>query len=221
MSTAEMLDKGIVRATTIPNYVDQQEGTFNLTTRGEQLIAQAVPERMELSRLGAGVVIRTAAAVTLNQALPTTTATAYIWNGESPGGKHYVIDKISWCCTTTSGGAANFYQIVVCVGRASVSQPATADTLIAASLNGKRYGGRAGMGHTATIADDYWFPVGSSVNTAALTATKGVNVEAAINGAIIIPPGCLLSLDCVGTAATASGQFYVTLYEVQLTNVIS
>jgi len=220
MPSTEQLIKGIVRAHTIATYNDNQEGYANLSPRGDALVAMALPERTELARLGCGVVIRTAAAVTLNQVLPTTTASSYIWNGEPSGGKHYIIDKIAWCCTTTSGGAANMYTIVACVGTSTVTQPATAVATVAASLNGKVYSGRAGMGSTATIADTIWVPL-ASTNTAALTATKGYALVAEVAGAIIIPPGCLLSLDCVGTAATASGQFYVTMYEVQLTNVVS
>lgn len=221
MGSTSLLNQALVRGLAPSSYIDQSMGSMQINPRGDQIMAMGLPERSELSRLGCGIVIRTAAAVTLNQALPTTTATAYIWNGENGGGKSYIVDKIAWCCTTTSGGAANIYQLVACVGRQSLAQPATADTLVCANLNGRKYGGKAGMGHAATVVDDTWFPIGNTVNTAALTATKGCTVEADIKGAIIIPPGCLLSLDCVGTAATASGQFYVTLYEVQLVNVIS
>ena len=221
MPSTEMMNKGIVRASTIPTYIDNQEGYANVNMRGDFLTAMGLPEKTELTRLGAGVVIKTTAAVTLAVgAWPTTTASHYIYNGEPGGGKHYVIDKISWNCNTTSAGAATFFQMVACLGRASVTQPATTATLVAASLNGKRYGGRAGMGNAATIANDIWVPIGPTFTTA-LTTTIGMGVEAPINGGIIVPPGHLLSLDCLSVNATSSGAFTVTLYEVQLTNVIS
>jgi len=221
MGSTEIMNKAITRATTVPTYADAQEGYFQVNTQGSLLGGQGLPERTEVNRLGVGVVIATAAVVTLagTAGLPTTTAPSYIWNGEPATGKTYLVDRIAWNCTSISAGAASFFQIIACVGRQPVAQPATIDTVNAYSTNGRRYTGRCGTGHAATVVNDGWFGIGSSTQTA-LSTTIGIGCDALMDGAIILPPGFLLSLGCIGTNATSSGQFFITIYEVQITNTI-
>ena len=216
----EYMNKAIVRGTTVPTYYDAQEGYLQCNPRGDLILSQALPERAELNRLGCGIVISCTAQATLALgAIPTTTAPSYIWNGELGGGKIYIIDRINWVCTT-SAAAATYFQICVCVGRASVTQPATIDTLTTMSTNGRKYGGRCGTGNQATVTNDGWYTIGTPSQTT-LTATKGMAVEAQVYGSIIINPGCLLSLACLSVNGTSVGQFFITMYEVALTNIVS
>lgn len=207
---------GNVRNLVVPNTPGEGiPAALAVNPRGEQLVNQVLPERAELVRLGNSFVIKTAAVVCVT-ALPTTTAPAHIWNGEPPGGKTYVIDGIAWTCTT-SAGAASMFGLIAQVNILPVTaNPATTDTLVASSLNGRKYAGRAGMGHTATVVNDNWIALGNNVSTP-LTATVGLSLDVPVQGLIQIPPGYLLGLGVVAVNATAAGMFCVRYHEVQLT----
>lgn len=188
--------------------------------RGEDLIAQALPERTELCRQGNSWVIRTAAVACVT-AIPTTTAPASIWNGEPQGGLIYVIDNISWTCTT-SAGAASMFGLLTCLNvQPLTSAPATTDTLVISSTNGRKYAGRAVMSHTVTVVDDGWVAWGNSGNTNALTATVGYSFQVPIEGQLILAPGFLLNLACIAVNTTAIGKFCVHYHEVNLPAKVS
>jgi hypothetical protein len=185
--------------------------------RGDLQVAQALPERADLVRLGGSWIIRTAAVACVT-AVPTTTAPATIWNGEPAGGKYYLIDNIGWICTTSAGAASMFALLAMVNILPQSSNPATADTLAIATLNGRKYQGRAGMSHAVTVVDDNWCAVGNAGNANALTATVGYAFWVPIESLIILPPGYLLSLACIAANATAQGKFCVQYHEVQIAN---
>ena len=200
--------------------LSEQHGVLFTNPRGELLVSPALPERAELVRLGNSWIIRTAAVACVT-AVPTTTAPAYLWNGENVGGKSYVIDALGWICTT-SAGSRSMFALLACLNQTPVSAaPATADPLAIATLGGRAYSGLAAMGHAATVVDDNWVPIGQTGNTAPLgstagRATVGLTVWQPIQGTIIVPPQYLLNLACIAVNTTAAGQFAVLYHEVQL-----
>jgi hypothetical protein len=210
----------ITRNQLVPNLNELQTTDVFGSPRGEQIITQGTPERMEMVRLGNSWVIRTAAIACVT-AIPTTTASSYLWNGEPSGGKSYVIDNIGWICTT-SAAAASMFGLLLCLNKAPLTAaPATADTLNIATLNGRGYGGNAATGHTATVVDDNWWSVGNSGNTNALTATGGYTLWCVLEGSVIITPGRILGLACIAVNTTAAGKFIIQYHEVQIPNVTS
>jgi hypothetical protein len=183
--------------------------------RGELLVAQAQSPRTEIVRLGNSWVYNTAAVACVT-AIPTTTAPFYLWNGEALGGKAYIIDRIVWTCTT-SAGVASMFSLVAMINKARVTAaPATADSAAVDTASGnKSYNGNATVGHTATVTNDNWFPIGQTFNCT-LTATVGAQIEVLFDGGLILPPQSLLSIACVAANTTAVGKCAIFGHEVQI-----
>ena len=102
------LTLGNLRSLVVPTLTNEgQPAPLYVDPRGAALVSQDLPERAEIARLGGTVIMRTdeVACVT---AVPTTTAAHTLWNGESAGGKSYVIDRITWTCTTSNAAASSF-----------------------------------------------------------------------------------------------------------------
>jgi len=193
-----------------------QEAYPQMTPRAELLVAQATPEFMELIRQGNSWQ-KLSDAVACVTAVPTTTAAHTLWNGEPAGGKSYVIQGLSWMCTTSAAAATKFGAVVQIDNSLYAAVPATADTAVAInSLNGKgAYSGRARSSHTVTVVDKGWMPLGGSIETA-LTATVGAALDIPINGGIILPPQMLLCVSVVAVNTTALGQLSFRWTELQL-----
>lgn len=206
-----------VRNTAVRNLpADGMSEQPDINNRGESVVAQGLPERTEIVRLG-GSFVKLSDAVACVTAIPTTAAPHYLWNGEPANGKSYVVDSLNWQCST-SAGAASMFSMLACLSILPVTaQPATADTAATVStLNGRKYGGRAQTSHTVTIVDDKWWPLGLPFHSGALTATVGAQLEVPVNGLIIIPPGCGLSVAVLAVNTTALGRLAYRWHEVQL-----
>jgi len=208
-----------VKSLSAPSGLGEGVQTNNLYTspRGDQFVTLGVPLKADIVRQGRGAIVKTGAIACVT-ALPTTTASAYLWNGEPvTSNVNYVVDRITWTCTT-SAGVASMFALAICVGKTAVTQPATVQTLVTGTLNGRNYVGNAGMGVTATVTDDNWSTIGNHVDTNALTATVGASIDVPIDGGLIIAPGRLLSLACIAVNTTAAGRFFVHFHEVELAN---
>lgn len=207
---------GNIRSLVVPaNTNEAQAGNIGVDPRGAMYVSQDLPERAELTRLGSSVIWRTdeVACVT---AIPTTTAPHTLWNGEAAGGKCYVIDRLVWTCTTSNAAASSFSLLAVVNKAAATSKPSTADTQAQTVYStGKGYAGKAVSSHAVTVVDDVWFPVGPTFTTA-LTATVGSQVEAFINGSIILAPGYVMGVACVAQSTTGKGKLAIYFHEVQI-----
>ena len=205
---------GLVRVTTIPAYAQGSSQALAMTERGELLIAEALPRLADVVRQG-GSFYKVTDAVAAVTAVPTTTAPHSLWNGESAGGPSYVVDRISWICTTSNAAASRFTMVAMLNKAAVASQPATADTATTVStLDGSDYTGKALSSHTVTVVNDNWFQLGPSVETA-LSATVGASLEAEC--LFIVKPGYLLNVAIVAQSTTALGKVAFRLHKVQLT----
>ena len=221
LNPSYVLIEGNVRSLVVPtNTNEASPGIATVDPRGALYVSQDLPERAQLARLGGTVIMRTdeVACVT---AIPTVTAAHTLWNGESPGGKSYVIDKVTWTCTT-SNAAASAFSLVAVVNKASTATaPSTADTQAqTVYTTGKGYAGKAKTSHTVTVVDDVWFPIGISFVTA-LTATVGSQLEANINGAIVLAPGYVMGVSCVAQSTTGKGKLAFWFHEVQIPTATS
>lgn len=215
------LIEGNIRSLVVPSNTNEANpGVATVDPRGVLYVSQDLPERAEIARLGSTVIMRTdeVACVT---AIPTTTAPHTLWNGESPGGKSLVLDKITWTCTT-SNAAASMFSLLAVVNKASTATvPSTADTQAqTVYTTGKGYSGKARVSHAVTVVDDVWFPIGGAFVTA-LSATVGAQVEANLNGMIVLAPGYVMGVACVAQSTTGKGKLAFWFHEVQIPTATS
>src|SRR5262250_1932167 len=85
---------GRVRGLITGNYPENREDEqMHLTSRGELLVAQGLPELTELVRLGSSWQINSTTGQAALTALPTTTSGFSLLNNEPANGKVYAIDS--------------------------------------------------------------------------------------------------------------------------------
>jgi hypothetical protein len=216
------LTLGNLRSLVVPTLTNEgQPAPLYVDPRGAALVSQDLPERAELARLGGTVIMRTDAVACVT-AVPTTTAAHTLWNGESAGGKSYVIDRITWICTTSAGAASAFSFVAVVNKASTASVPATADTQAqTVYTTGKGYAGKAKTSHTVTVVDDVWFALGQTTTPSALTGTVGVGLDAPVNGAIVLAPGYVMGVSVMAVNTTAKGTCHFWFHEVQIPTVTS
>jgi hypothetical protein len=191
---------GRVRANARPQNSQGVDSAFGALPGGEQLFANALPTKTESVRLGDcwTVQIATGSAFTPVAANPTTRAELALYNGESGGGKSYIIDSI-WYYSITSQAALACCTIVYQVAQVAALTNDTAQ-LINSPL-GKVYGGRALRAvAVTTMTANKWVAVAASASAA--TATIGFGCVANVDGGIIVTPGMTLGVNAVvGTGA--------------------
>jgi hypothetical protein len=210
---------GRVRGFFAGNYPENREDEqFHLNTRGDQIVAQGLPELTEIVRLGDSWQVMTATAIAPLTAIPTTTGGLQLWNGESGGGKSYVVDSVGMVDVVVDATQANQSALFACLVRPPVAAPTDA-ALVIRSLSGRNaYAGRARTTVNAAVTNDSWFPVGTSAPVAAAAAGSAWKTsDYGLRGLYIIPPGGMLALHAAKVAATASQvQFFIRWHEVQL-----
>lgn len=198
----------LVRNKIVPQYGEGQTVTEGANPRGEQLFAQALPERAELTRQGFsfGAAIPTGSAFTFVAAWPTTRAELVLWNGETAGGKTYIIDRV-WLTNITSMAAAQPMSLLGQVVPASLGVAAPTDN--AAVLRHNKLGNSAAIpslarlmvANTAFAVANQWFGLCSV--TPSPTTNLGCTIEKELLGRILVPPGGAFCL--AGIAGTAAG----------------
>jgi hypothetical protein len=194
---------------------DSQAPSIN--GRGDVCMVQGLPERADLVIKGGSYVSRATTGTAPVAAYPTTAAHFSLWNGESAGGKSYIIDEVGTVCTT-SAGAVIILGLAYCnnkVSGAGITSPA--GSVAISGLSGQaNYGGKGNTKEGVTITNDGWFNVGQPIVCAG-TATIGLGIFADVFGLIIVPPGGLFSLATICSAAGAAVcQPYIKWHEVQL-----
>lgn len=187
-----------VRKKSPPDLYASGEGRPHINSRGELVIAQGLPPAAELVRFGESYTVIQASAVAPVVALPTTTAQVSLWNGESDDGKSYVIDSVFATCVV-SAGAATGIGLAGMLNNGKVSAM-TADLTTIRGLAGHGYAGKARVDLAATVVDDGWHPIGSSVVGPA--SQIGLNVDVEVYGKYIVPPGGAFSLACLANTVT-------------------
>jgi hypothetical protein len=209
----------LVRALASPQYSDQDDKRIQMNDRGDLLVAQALPDRAEIVRMGQSYFSIGTTAVAPVAAIPSTAAHFVLFNNEPAGsGKSYLIDFIGTQITTSAGAAIN-------LGMAHILQPAgiTANPSGAVaiySLDGKsNYRGNGNCKSAATItapaaAAGAWMPVGPTL-VCANTANLMLGVEAEIKGKIIVPPqGCYGLASLCNAAGSAVCTPWIIWHEI-------
>lgn len=207
---------GRVRGADPGNYAENRDTEqFHMNSSGEQLIAQGLPTKAEIVRLGDSWQVLSAAATGL-AVVPTTAGLLTLWNGEPGNGKFYAIDSITATKiiidVTTNDIATIWAQII----RPPMATPTDA-ALTIRSLNGKySYGGRARTVATGTTIANRWEPIGQIANQAAVVGGSAwAQADIDVLGRLIVPPGGAISLTASEVTATASTfRFCIRWHEV-------
>lgn len=216
-------NSALILGTDVITQPDNYYGQMTMNNRGEQRIAQAIPERAECVRFGRswGAAIPTANAFTYVAAWPTTRAEIALYNGEASGGATYIIDRV-WMANITSMAAAQPATILAqnVPSDAITAAPTDNAAIIKHNLSGKRtsYTGSGRLAIAGTtfgaIANRWAALVGTA---AAMTTNLGLAVSIDVYGRYLVPPGGLFNL--AGLAGTAAGTAIIGLewHELQLT----
>src|SRR3990167_7321918 len=141
--------QGNVRQTSAPNLPAGQLLSHNINNRADLLVAQSLPPYAELVRMGVVWTMRTANASAFDYvaAMPTTLATAILYNGEAACGKSYVILSMfltTIVSTAAAGQLGLLAQFLPGNGNSATAPTHSATTTILTSNSGKTgYGGAA------------------------------------------------------------------------------
>lgn len=214
---------GRIRGFFAGNYPENDEtNQFAMNNRGDQVVAQGLPELTELIRLGNSYQAITSAGQAALTGLPTTTAGASINNDEKAMGLCYAIDSFGSYEAVVDATQTDPTSIFAMLNRAASAQASGGTTEAISqmvSLSGrKNYGGSGVFIRGGTVANDVWFPHNSPSQMAAaqLGAIWKVN-ECPVRGLYLVPPGCTFSIQAVKTAGAAAQQFFfIRWHEVQL-----
>ena len=194
---------GFVRGSSVEKDVET-------TKFGDLLVAQGLPPYAALAPYGWSAMATAAVAALVVR--PSTAAMATLWNGEGTGGKSYVMDRAF--AHNLVGTANSVYGLWLCVHK--VMAAATNDITARASHIGLGgYSGMSAFDNGATVVADGWFPWGKSGHTVTIT-TPGEQLEALIEGRLIVPPQQGISIHVVADVVGATFTAGFSWFEVQL-----
>lgn len=200
----------------LPQLGEQADSFLTVNPQGHLLVSNSQPFNLDVVRQGESYMLKSALVACVT-AVPTTTASQHVWNGEPVGGKSLVIDGLGWQCTTSAGAASMFAMLYMIPILGVTANPATTDTLTVSSLSGRSYTGKVAMGHTSTVVNSGWNTLGPMAHSGALTATVGLAIWQELTSPLIIPPQKLLCLACIAVNTTAVGFFSIRIHERQIT----
>lgn len=148
-------------------------------------------------------------------ALPTTTAGLTLQNGEADNGKWYVVHSV-FCTFEASAAAVETAYIANVVGMNRVAE-GTRDlalTSVKPLLGGAGpYAGLAILDLGATVIDDLWSPVTSSVSNA--VASNGeFALFAVLDGLVVLKPKAQYSVEICATTTGVTGRLGFNWFEV-------
>lgn len=194
--------KGLTRLYAPANYADG-EAKVQINGRGDLVVAAGLPPKTELARLGGtySVQIATGSAFTYVAAWPTTRAELVLYNGETAGGKSYVIDS-AWMVSVSSTAAAASLSLLAQLAPTISAPTDDANQLIVSRAGKTAYGGRAKRAVAqTTMTANKWELVGHT--PAGPSASIATAVFAEMYGGWIVPPGGTIGF--AGVAGTAAG----------------
>ena len=205
---------GVVVGDDAPTYVDGATSGVCINARGDMRVAQSLPSKAELARLGDSwyTTIPTGSAYTNVADMPTTRAELALYNGDAV--KSYVIDSV-WITSLTSITAISAVSLIYQV--ASVAALTDNTAVLISSPLGLTYGGRAKRAlAVTTMTANKWGVLACAGAQAAVSIGSGVIAE--VNGGIIVRPGYTLGINAVVGTATGTTIAGIAWHEVELPN---
>ena len=213
--SANFIANGITGRSSPASGNNQQE--LLLSILGSLKTAQYEPDRALLSAAGRryyGGCQVIASGIAPVAAIPTTTATLFLWNGEAAGGASYVIEELNYALG--SGTAAAGAALMVCVTNIAQSAPSAASNYASQSCSDGSRATRAVWGTAITVATSAWKIASSSFQLAAANVGQGGDPYRP-NGALVIPPGYGLGIAILSGTGTSPLYSLSALWsEVQL-----
>lgn len=212
-----------VRGLWAGNYPENREDEqVHVNNRGELLIVQAMPELVEIVRLGESWQINATTGQAALTSLPSTVAGLTLLNNEPSLGKCYAIDSFGSAEEVVDATQTDVTGLFAMNNKRTSTAPSggTAETTFI-SLSGRpNYAGTGTVKRGATVTNDGWTPhgtPGAQMAAAAAGANWKVN-EATVRGLYLVPPGGAFSVQAVKAAAAASAQqfFFIRWHEVQV-----
>ena len=195
-----------------------EEKALAVSDLGDQYVIQGGTPYAELTRQGGGYSAIATAAVVGLIVRPSTVAAFTVWNGESSGGKSYVIDRL-FTHNLVSTAALSFYGIWACVHPAGMTNPGEDIAASASNVtgnSGKPYNGNAVIGVAETVVDNGWYPWTDSTEVTTAGALPGSHLVAEVAGRLIVPPQGGISVTVVASLNTQDFTSGASWYEVQL-----
>ncbi len=147
---------------------------------------------------------------------PTTTAAITFWNGESPGGKSLVMDRI-FTHNLVSTTAQAFFGLWYCIHR-QMAEPTNDITTLRGTGDGVGPNvNTVFVDVAATVKNDGWFPAGIAGEAEEVGVLPGSIAEWEVQGRLIVPPGAGMSLQVVsgvvGDTFTSGASWWRTQLE--------
>lgn len=213
---------GRIRGFFAGNYPEnREEEQIILNNRGDQCVAQSLPELTELVRLGGSWQAATTTGVAALTALPTTTGGLSLNNNEPANGVCYAIDSFGSWEAVVDATQTDVTAIFAMLNKLSSAKASggTAETSHRSLSAKPNYAGSGSLLRAATVVNDGWTAhgVGGQMAAAAAGAQWKVN-EVQARGLYLVPPGGSFSVQAVKAAAAAAAQqfFFIRWHEVQL-----
>jgi len=214
---------GRVRGLFAGNYPENREDEqFHCNNRGDQIIAQGLPELTEVVRLGDSYQLNSTTGQAALTALPTTVAGLTLTNNEPANGRCYAIDSFGSAEEVVDATQADATALFAMLNKRTSAVPSagTAESTFISLCGRPAYSGSATAKRGATVANDGWTPhgtPGAQMAAAAAGANFKVN-EALVRGLYLVVPGSSFSVQAVKAAAAAAAQqfFFIRWHEVQL-----
>lgn len=184
----------------------------NVQSIGTSMNAAPIADNADLTRLGTGFQILSAATAALT-GLPTTTAGHSLFNGDSQ--KCYYIHSFGCVEITVDATQQNSIALFACNSIGPVTAPSDAG-LTRGSMLGNRYGGSAKTAAAASITNDGWYPhQNTPPSNTQLTGSNWRVYEACVDGLYVVRPNGQFNIAVAKSAATASQiQYFIRWREV-------
>lgn len=210
-----------VRGLFAGNYAENREDEqIHVTNRGEQIIANGLPELTEVVRLGNSWTVNLTTGVAAATALPTTTAMMSLYNAEPGGGKCYAIDSFGYTEAVTDATQNNTSILLAMCNRAPTTVQTDAGIAIRSLSGRSAYDGKARITSAPTVVNDGWNYHGADAVTpvTVFAGTLWRTTEAKVRGLYLIPPTGGFNIAVIKSVAAAASQCFpfVRWHEVQL-----
>lgn len=193
---------------------DGQDLAVHANAANELLVAQGLPKYVEVTRkydLFATMNTSAAAALVVR---PSTVSNFTLYNGESSGGKLYIIDRM-WAFNLVSTAAEARSGMWFCVHPTGMTAP-TNDITARSSLRGTdgTLATNSIFDNGATVVADGWFPAGNFSTVEPTGVLPGAIMEFNFEGRVILPPTAAISGQVVSSVTGNTFTMGISWWEV-------
>ena len=184
--------------------------------RHDLYVSELLPKYSHLVLQGAGAIVQATTAVATVVADPTTASLGTLYNGETGGGKVYIIDQVFFDIWKIDTSHIGWVHMVGCIQPVGVITTHVADITIRTRL-GDAYGGSGifDVGHT--VVDHGWFPISNSVEAGPSTNEYGGHcVIQNVEGRICLKPTAALGTSVISDDTDVTTMVGVAWFEVDV-----